>query len=231
MPIGDLPGWRQVFTDDFTQDIPLGQFTSATQGHWKPYPSPWRDTSGNGMYAPEAVVSVSGGVLDKYLHTRADGTAMVAAIQPMNGRDMLYGRYEVRARMDAVDGYKVAWLLWPESRVWPRDGEIDFPEKDLNSSTVHGFVHHQGATVGSDQAAFRKTIDATQWHTYTIEWSPNLVVFYLDGVEFGRTTDRVPNTPMHWVIQTETVLNGQKPGAQTGHVQIDWVAIWAYDSA
>src|SRR5215472_1874929 len=26
MPVGDIPGWHQVFSDDFTTDVPLGSF-------------------------------------------------------------------------------------------------------------------------------------------------------------------------------------------------------------
>jgi hypothetical protein len=29
MPLGDLPGWRQIFTDDFTTVVPLESFPSA----------------------------------------------------------------------------------------------------------------------------------------------------------------------------------------------------------
>ena len=181
------------------------------------------------MYSPQSVVSVSGGILDKWLCTTSDGIPRVAAIQPMNAQNMLYGRYEIRARMDVIEGYKVAWLLWPQSGMKLPDGEIDFPERNLDSPYVFGFVHRQGATSGSDQAWFRVTADATQWHTYTIEWSPNLVVFYLDGIEVGRTTERIPNTPMHWVIQTETRLSGgAPPPTAAGHLQIDWVRIWAW---
>src|SRR3978361_375707 len=26
MPVGNLPGWKQIFSDDFATDVPLGQF-------------------------------------------------------------------------------------------------------------------------------------------------------------------------------------------------------------
>jgi hypothetical protein len=62
-----------------------------------------------------------------------------------------------------------------------------------------------------------------------MEWSPNLVVLRLDGVEVGRTTERIPNTPMHWVLQTETSLKMTPADSTRGNVQIDYVAAWAYD--
>src|SRR4051812_8934318 len=45
MPVGNLDGWRQTFTDDFTTDVALGSFPSAVSGKWGAYPSPWKDTS------------------------------------------------------------------------------------------------------------------------------------------------------------------------------------------
>jgi len=113
----------------------------------------------------------------------------------------------IRFRADAVPGYKTAWLLWPDSEDWPSDGEIDFPEGDL-SGTIGGFVHYRGGVSGSDQAAFATNATYTGWHTAIITWLPSGVTFRLDGKTVGTTTTRIPNTPMHWVIQTETSIGG-----------------------
>ena len=38
----------------------------------------------------------------------------------------------------------------------------------------------------------------------------------------------MPSDPMHWVLQTETAIDGTVPSDQeAGHVQIDWVAAYA----
>jgi hypothetical protein len=230
MPVGDLPGWRQIFTDDFTRDVPLGSFPTHSDGRWESYLAGWRDTSGNGAYSTSRVVSVSGGVLRKYLHY-ADGDYRVAALVPVlpgGGTNQLYGRYAIRFRAEAVEGYKLAWLLWPQSGVWPRDGEIDFPEGDLNAH-ICAFMHRQGAISGSDQDAYCTNKGFQEWHTAVIEWTPSYVRFRLDGDVIGTATSRIPNTPMHWVIQTETRLSGEPPPrTAAGSVYIDWVAIWRY---
>lgn len=233
MPVGDLDGWRQVFTDNFSTDVALGHFPAAVAEKWSVYASPAKDTFGHGSYSPERVVSVDSGVLTK--HIRAEGGEfLVAALLPKvpgTARyGQMYGRYAVRFKTDPIEGYKIAWLLWPDSRAWPRDGEIDFPERDLASDIVKGFVHHQGARSGSDQESASAPFDSTRWHTAVIEWSPDLVVFTLDGVVIGSITERVPNTPMHWVLQTETTLTSTMPPVTAaGNVQIDWVAAWQYD--
>src|ERR1035437_1182242 len=224
MPTGDIPGWHQVFSDNFTQNVPLGTFPAAVASTWgNSYPDGWLDTSKAGTYMPSQVVSFQNGVMDLYLHT-AGGVHMVAAPVPTLPT-MTYGRYVIRFKSDSIPGYKTAWLLWPNSEVWPRDGEIDFPEGALND-TIGGFVHYQGATSGSDQYAMPNTgVAFTSWHTAMIDWLPTGVTFYLDGNVVGKTTSRVPNTPMHWVIQTETD-GGAPPASSAGHVQIDWVTVY-----
>jgi Glycosyl hydrolases family 16 len=150
MPVGDLPGWRQIFTDDFTTDVPLGSFPAAVSSKWTAYPSPWKDTSKFGTYSPTKVISVHDGILDKNIHTE-NGVAMVAAIQPKLAAPVTYGRYAVRFRFDSTVGYKIAWLLWPDSNNSKRDGEIDFPEMNLDSSTAMAFNHHTNNTGAGDQ--------------------------------------------------------------------------------
>ena len=49
--------------------------------------------------------------------------------------------------------------------------------------------------------------------------------YYFDGVLVGRSTDRLPSTPMQWVLQAETTLSGDTPSGTAGHFQIDWVTV------
>jgi beta-glucanase (GH16 family) len=147
---------------------------------------------------------------------------------PSADRNQLYGRYEVRFRADATDGYKLAWLLWPKSGVWPRDAEIDFPEGDLVGS-IGVFMHRQNGTAGNDQDPYKTTAKFSDWHTAVIEWKPNFCRFILDGNIIGTSTSRVPNTPMHWVLHSETELNSTYPAASAvANVQIDYVRVWKY---
>jgi beta-glucanase (GH16 family) len=59
------------------------------------------------------------------------------------------------------------------------------------------------------------------------EWTPSYVKFYLDGALLGTSTSRIPNTPMHWVLQTETQVSSTAPdNATQGHVYVDWAAVY-----
>jgi Glycosyl hydrolases family 16 len=175
---------------------------------------------------------VKDGIANMRMRT-INGRPRVCAPEPkINGpsadRNQHYGRYEARFRADATDGYKLAWLLWPKSGVWPRDGEIDFPEGDLQGS-IGAFMHRQNGTSGGDQDAYRTTAMFPDWHTAVIEWKPNSCKFILDGTTIGHSTSRVPNTPMHWVLQSQTELNSTYPAASAvANVQVDYVRVWKY---
>lgn len=223
-PLGDLPGWKQVFVDDFTTAAPLGTFLTspAYKDKWTSY-NGYADTSGVGLYAPDRVLSVSDGALDMYLHAE-NGRALGAAPIPLfDGKwsGQTYGRFSVRFRADPLPGYGAGWLLWPNSDNW-NEGEIDFPEGDLDKQ----FWAHNHCLGNPEQSCWSKDTHTafTGWHTATIEWVPGAVTFFLDGVSLG-TSNQAPSTRMHLVLQTATT--GVQPAANTaGHVQIDWVSIW-----
>ncbi|HEY0755327.1 MAG TPA: hypothetical protein VGD98_15315, partial [Ktedonobacteraceae bacterium] len=48
LPVGNLPGWHQVFTDNFSTNVALGHFPNAVSNKWSAYQDGWKDTSGNG---------------------------------------------------------------------------------------------------------------------------------------------------------------------------------------
>lgn len=232
MPVGDLPGWQQIFVDDFSVDAALGSWSKVYGQRWRAYPEPWRDTSKRGVYSPGRVLSAEDGMLDMFLHTEK-GQPYVAAPEPrINGagrRGQTYGRYSVRFRVPApIPGYKTAWLLWPDSNR-TAEGEIDFPEGDLSAgSTISAYAHDVNGRHSHNAFAANSRKTYQDWHTATIEWLPSGVTYWLDGVKLGTAPKRgTPRTPMHFVLQTETALTGPAPRAGVaGHVQVDWVAVW-----
>lgn len=228
MPVGNLPGWKQVFVDNFAQSVPTGKFPQAVSTKWSAYPTGWKDTSKFGTYSPAKVVSIHDGIMDLHLRTE-NGVPLVSAPEPKlagGTRGQLYGRYAVRYKADAVAGYKVAWLLWPDTDVWA-DGEINFPEGDL-TDRAWGFMHYRGDPTAQDW--YRTSATFAGWHTAVLEWTPTSVRFTMDGRVVGTSTDvtKIPRTPMHWVLQTETEIKATPPPvASAGHVYIDWVAAYA----
>jgi beta-glucanase (GH16 family) len=240
--VGDLPGWRQVFAEDFTAgDVPIGGFPGIYSERWSAnYFDGTPDTAAQlqpkgartSGYYPSKVLSVHDGLLDMYLHTE-NGVAMGAAPSPREGgaaqrpwNSQLYGRYSVRFKADRAAGFKLAWLLWPDSKQWPQDGEIDFPEGDL-SKVIYAALHGVEEGVHVDEV-HRPNVAYGDWHTATTEWRPGRIEFFLDGRSIGVSTtpSMVPSKPMHYILQTESCSPTCPLPETSGHVLVDWVAIW-----
>jgi hypothetical protein len=252
MPVGNLPGWRQVFTDDFTTNVPLGGFSGckahnntildyhcaglppAVDAKWAAYPDGVADPLGGTVRYPSQVVGIAHGMLDFYLHT-AQGINMDAVLAPKIPGSyprggLLGGRYVVRFRADPVYGYKAAWELWPDSGDNYVDGEIEYPSGDF-TGTIKAFLHPVGFEGDfALQSRFDSGASYSTWHTATIVWRPaqHTLKFFLDGVLLGeRTGPGVPTTPMHWLLQNDTATDGTLPGpGDTGHIEVDWVAVY-----
>lgn len=224
MPTGDIPGWHQVFTEDFTGNVSLGSWPGAYSSKWTDYTYPGsHDTNGGAEWNTVKDVSVSGGAADYYLHSE-NSTAYAAAILPRTAAQT-YGRYQVRFKVDpGMTGWKSAWLVWPDDDVWPAHGEIDWPEGDLTGS-MEGFMHYADPNGGQDQTGSTGVAFASGWHTATTEWLPGSVKYYLDGTLVGSFTTKVSSYPMHWVLQSESASSSRPAGS--GHIQIDWAVVYA----
>ncbi len=222
MPVGNLAGWKQTFAEDFTHTAAAGRFPSTYGKKWATYHG-FRDTSKAGMY-DNNVLSVHDGVLDEKLQ-RSAGVTRVAALAPVLQKawtGQVYGRFSVRFKADRLAGFKIAFLLWPDSNVWSH-GEVDFPEATL-TQTMAGYNHCPGKPTVN--CTYTDTgVGFGEYHTLTIDWKPNYLGFSIDGRTVKTATKNIPNRPMHWVLQTEAT---GAPVTSAGHLLIDWATVYSY---
>jgi hypothetical protein len=233
MPVGDIPGWHQVFADNFANDsYPLGSFTGckltrcagAPNVPWGAVPDGHPDTSRNCQYFPSKTLSITNGVMNIFMHTEPTGMCMDASVYPLVPAPLQFGMYSIRFRSDVVAGYKGIAFLWPMDHV---HGEIDFPEANLDAP-IHGFLHTIAG--GAQFQRFVSTASWSSWHTATLQWTPSSVTFVLDGTSLGTTALNVPQTPMRLAVRAESDLLGApkpSPSAQ-GNLQVDWATLYSY---
>ncbi|MGN6446092.1 glycoside hydrolase family 16 protein [Amnibacterium sp.] len=232
-------GWTPLLEQDFATPAPLGSFAAVYPG-WSWYDG-MTETSREtarprgqvGVWNSATTMSVSNGMLDCHLHTAGEQPQVCALTPTPDGQQwhgQLYGRYSVRFRADAVPGFKIAWLLWPDSDQW-NQGEIDFPEGSLDGP-ITGSSHR----TDGDPADFAWFVDTgtrmQAWHTATIDWEPGRLTFLLDGQSWT-TTDplALPRVPMRWALQAETEIIDTPPARSAqGDILIDWVAAWSRSS-
>lgn len=99
-----------------------------------------------------------------------------------------YGVYEVRAKVPAGQGYLPAfWLMANDENIygqWPRCGEIDCMEvMGQDPSKLYGTIHFGNPHSESQGTAYATDPDFSEdFHTFTTEWEPGKIRWYVDGV-------------------------------------------------
>ncbi len=98
-----------------------------------------------------------------------------------------YGRFEVRAQYPAstTAGVHGGFWMYPATHAygaWPASGEIDVAEWwSSDPGLVMPSLHYPGRNFFADSGWGCRVADATQWHTYTVEWGTDEMRFFIDG--------------------------------------------------
>ncbi|MFI6095748.1 family 16 glycosylhydrolase [Lentzea sp. NPDC051213] len=107
-----------------------------------------------------------------------------------------YGRFEARIKVPTGKGmWPAFWMLGHdyEQVGHPQCGEIDIMENlGKEPYTVHGTIHGQGYS--DDESITGKTNSpdgrplAENFHTFSVEWGPGEIHWYVDGQHFHQAT-------------------------------------------
>lgn len=134
-----------------------------------------------------------------------------------------YGWVEARLKVPAGKGLWPAFWMLGESfngSNWPDCGEIDImeyigKEPDLVLGTLHG-PGYSGA-LGISQWNRQKFNIADDYHTYAVEWTPDQINWFFDGVKY-HTVSRADVGSRTWVgdrpyfVILNLAVGGQLPG-------------------
>jgi len=112
-----------------------------------------------------------------------------ARLTTLNLRDWGPGhRFEIKARAPTGRGsWPAIWMLPSRGQgKWPHSGEIDILETaGCMSGKVHGAVHTGAFNQGTNSTkGHHFHTDLSDWHTYTFDWMPARMRWYVDGLNF-----------------------------------------------
>jgi beta-glucanase (GH16 family) len=139
-----------------------------------------------------------------------------------------YGYAEARVRVPKGKGLWPAFWLLPVS--YDSRPEIDAMEiLGDNPSAVHMHFHYADQDVGT---TWTGPDFSAGWHTFGVDWEPNAIVWYVDGVERWRFTDAsvIPHEPMY--LLANLAVGGSWPGdpdATTpfpSSYDLDYIRVW-----
>lgn len=245
------PGWNLVFGDEFEG----GGLDGArwVTCYWWAIDGCAIGTNGELEWYQPANVRVTDGALHLEARreqvTTPDGelraftSGMVSSGRATSNQEeaprfaFTYGRAEIRAQIPVGQG------LWPAFWLLPLDHESR-PEIDVMEILGHdtGTLRmHYHYTEDGERASLGRNLSAGDlavgWHTYTIEWAPQALVWYLDGHEVWRVEDRglIPDEPMYLIVNL--AVGGEFPGDPDESTpfptqyEVDYVRVWQRDSS
>jgi hypothetical protein len=201
-----------LLSDDFTG--------TALNSNWTIYNSQW---SADPLANVPSLVSVNNGMLSLSTNgLSGSGVSMhagAAATLPV------YGRYDFRARMSAGASNGGVIMLWPNAENWPVGGEIDMAELSAADRQAADFVVHYGTD--NRQILLTTQGDFTVWHSYSVEWTPTQIRYWVDGLLLSAITNTaaIPTGGMHLVAQVGPHGTGGST-APSSTMDIDWIKVY-----
>ena len=205
--------WSLVWSDEF--DGPSGSAVDSSKWSF--------DIGGNGWgnneletYTDRTVnAHVEGGLLVikalKETFTGTDGITRnytSARLLTKNKFTQAYGRFEARIKIPYGQGlWPAFWMLGDNIGTvgWPTCGEIDIMENiGKEPSIVHGTFHGPGYSGAQGISAAYGLPNGQKFsddfHTFAVEWEPNVMRFYVDGLLYKTRTPADLPVGKTWVF-------------------------------
>ncbi|QQE09935.1 glycoside hydrolase family 16 protein [Planctomycetota bacterium] len=197
--------WTLTQSDEFNGSAIDSSFWNVRdQGYWHnnelQYYSPSQAYIDNGHLQIKAENKTVPGYAHPYISARLESKPTQA-----------YGKFEVRAKIPTTKGiWPAIWLVPTDTWTypWPTGGEIDIMEHrgstpwKITSAYHHGNVPNQPTSFATEY-----TSPTTPWpdafHTYTAEWSPHAIRYYVDGINHYTITNQQANiasAPMSLIL-------------------------------
>ncbi|MEL6498047.1 MAG: family 16 glycosylhydrolase [Planctomycetota bacterium] len=170
-------------------------------------------------------------------------------LRSINRFEFAYGRVEASIRLPSTRGIWPAFWMLPTNSpygTWAASGEIDIMESVNFADRIYGTIHYGAPFPGNVQAGgqYAPGTDFSQdFHTYSLEWDPNQMRWYVDGVLYRVINRNVwfssaapgdPRAPFdrefHLILNV--AVGGNFPGNPDGSSQfpqsmeIDWVRVY-----
>lgn len=229
-PVGT--DWTLMFSDDF--DGTVLDVNKWNTCYW------WGCTNAANheleLYQPDDVMVQYGTLHLRAQQRSANGYNYTSGMIDSHDRFAFqYGYVEMRAKLPKGQG------LWPTFWLLSRNGwppEIDIMENlGHEPNRVHLTFHYNSSSDHLSSGTHWDGPDfSADYHTFAVEWNPQRLIWYVDGVEQKRYEDatQIPAEPMY--ILANLAVGGDWPGSPDAstpfpsYFDIDYIKVWQKNS-
>ena len=243
-------GWELIWNDEFAG-------SSLDTSKWSATDSYGRDQcfgGGNNEQQCYTTSSQNVSVVDgKLVLTARPATGLSQGRTYTSGRvqsngkgDFTFGKFEASIKLPTGQGsWPAFWMLPSQNSVdWPSRGEIDIMEAvnlgGTGGSTIHGTAHWGDPHTYLGGSSNLPNLN--EFHTYTVEWYPDEIRWFLNGNQYYRLTQNqwfssdAPNDAnapfdrdFHMILNF--AIGGQWPGISDGtnfprQMEVDYVRVY-----
>ncbi len=206
-------GWQMVFSDDFNgSSLDEQKWTSAY-----PWGRSRKSVGEEQWYAPDAFkvtngkLQISARRTPGAIHNNEVFDYSSGLISSHKSFTTQYGRFEIRAKMPRGQGLWPAFWLLPITTEWPPEIDV-FEALGHEPDIVHMHAHWEEGGKHRDSGETYQGPDFTQeFHTFAVEWSPEKIVWLVDGVKRHELAGKSPNEPMY--LLANMAVGGNYPGS------------------
>lgn len=170
-------GWKLDWSEEFAGPV----IDASTWGYESGYVRNEEDQYYTNR--PENAFIDSGHLVIRALRDNWQGREYTSAsLRTLNKKSFLYGRMEMRARIDTRAGSWPAWWWLPNSGGWPKGGEIDMMEYYQGKCLFNVMDGDQRWTAPTRTIA---SLGGARWgesfHVWTMVWDSTRIQLSLDG--------------------------------------------------
>ncbi|WP_043338263.1 family 16 glycosylhydrolase [Belnapia moabensis] len=134
-----------------------------------------------------------------------------------------YGHYEVVAALKGNQAGS-AVMLWPGNDKWPGT-EMDLAE--IHNGRAYGTAHHKTSTGGDGyRTVTYDGLDESRPHKYSLDWTPNKLVFKVDGHTYGTITKNVGKDFEHGGIDAVFGMLNNNPNTSLTVYEVSYTDTW-----
>lgn len=155
-----------------------------------------------------------------------------------------YGVAAARMRLNQLRGQHASFWMQPEVGNFPGSPghEIDVieyfgdkhPQGGL-TSFIHWYKGSKLIKTGSwikDSKSFlanKKDSWSKNYHVFSVQWTPQVIIFRIDGQETWRTSARVSTSeqyPILSLLASDYEITEMKDSKLPQHMYVDWIRVW-----